>query len=97
MAGRPVLSLDCYYRLLAPLTRDLDIWETEHLQVVEGQSPIFDWVKVSALRPVLLALDEIERQCFLDHFLKLVHECYPPEGDGRTLFPFKRIFILATV
>ncbi|MBK3477185.1 methyltransferase domain-containing protein [Pseudomonas sp. MF6751] len=97
MAERPVLSLDRYYRLLAPLTKDLDIWETEHLQVVEGQSPIFDWVKVSALRPVLLALDEFERQCFLDHFLKLVHEYYPPEGDGRTLFPFKRIFILATV
>ncbi|AZE47100.1 Trans-aconitate 2-methyltransferase [Pseudomonas chlororaphis] len=97
MAGRPVLSLDCYYRLLAPLTRDLDIWETEHLQVVEGQSPIFDWVKVSALRPVLLALNEQERQCFLEHYLARVRQYYPPEDDGRTLFPFKRIFILATV
>ncbi|QLL16004.1 methyltransferase domain-containing protein [Pseudomonas chlororaphis] len=97
MAERPVLSLDCYYRLLAPLTKDLDIWETEHLQVVEGQSPIFDWVKVSALRPVLLALDEQERQRFLDHYLAQVHQHYSPEGDGHTLFPFKRIFILATV
>jgi len=97
MAERRVLSLDSYYRLLAPQTRELDIWETEHLQVVEGQSPIFDWVKVSALRPVLLSLDERQRQCFLNHYLARVHRYYPPEGDGRTLFPFKRVFILATV
>ncbi|OLF55515.1 methyltransferase domain-containing protein [Pseudomonas chlororaphis] len=97
MARRTVLSLDCYYRLLAPLTRELDIWETEHLQVVEGQSPIFDWVKVSALRPVLLALNEQERPWFLERYLARVRQHYPPEEDGRTLFPFKRIFILATV
>ncbi|AMB85350.1 trans-aconitate methyltransferase [Pseudomonas agarici] len=97
MAERSVLSLDDYYRLLAPLTKDVDIWETEHLQIVEGNSPIFDWVKVSALRPVLLALDEQERQRFLDHYLPRVHQDYPPEGNGCTLFPFKRIFILATV
>ncbi len=97
MAERRVLSLDCYYRLLAPLTQDLDIWETEHLQVVDGKSPIFDWVKVSALRPVLLTLDDQERKRFLGEYLKRVHEEYPPESDGRTLFPFKRIFIVARV
>ncbi|AZE59022.1 MULTISPECIES: methyltransferase domain-containing protein [Pseudomonas fluorescens group] len=96
MAERPVLSLERYYRLLAPLTTGLDIWETEHLQVVEGQSPIFEWVKVSALRPVLLALNEQERRRFLEQYLARVHQRYPPERDGHTLFPFKRIFILAT-
>lgn len=94
---RPVLSLERYYRLLSPLTTGLDIWETEHLQVVEGQSSIFDWVKVSALRPVLLALNEQERRRFLEQYLARVHQRYPPERDGHTLFPFKRIFILATV
>ena len=97
MAARPLLALENYYRLLAPLTTSLDIWETEHLQVVEGQSPIFDWVKVSALRPVLLALNEWERKRFLEQYLERVHQRYPPERDGHTLFPFKRIFILATV
>ncbi|CAM3997328.1 Trans-aconitate 2-methyltransferase [compost metagenome] len=96
MASRNVLSLDGYYRLLAPLTRELDIWETEHLQVVEGNSPIFDWVKVSALRPVLIALDDAEREAFLGKYLKLLHAHYLQEDDGRTLFPFKRTFIIAT-
>ena len=96
MAERSVLSLEAYYRLLAPLTTGLEIWETEHLQVVEGQSPIFDWVKVSALRPVLQALKGADRQRFLEQYLARVHQHYPPEPDGHTLFPFKRIFIVAT-
>ncbi|NMY73444.1 methyltransferase domain-containing protein [Pseudomonas sp. WS 5071] len=97
MAERTVLPLKSYYQLLAPLTQELDIWETEHLQVVEGKSPIFDWVKVSALRPVLLALDQAENKHFIENYLRLVHEHYPQEANGQTLFPFKRVFILATV
>lgn len=97
MAARPLLSLEGYYRLLAPLTHRLDIWETEQLQVVEGRSPIYDWVKVSALRPVLMALNDDEKARFLYHYLMRVHAHYPPESDGLTLFPFKRIFIVATV
>lgn len=97
MAARRLLSLENYYRLLAPITRTLDIWETEQLQVVEGQSPIYDWVKVSALRPVMLGLKAEEQARFIYHYLMRVHKHYPPENDGRTLFPFKRIFIVATV
>jgi len=95
MAQRTVMTQDSYYRLLAPLTRELDIWETENLQVVEGPSSIVDWVKVSALRPVLLALDDNDRERFLDHYIRRVHQHYPPEVDGHTLFPFKRMFIVA--
>lgn len=97
MAARPLLSLEDYYRLLAPITRTLDIWETEQLQVVDGRSPIYDWVKVSALRPVMQGLQEDEQARFIYHYLMRVHKHYPPEHDGHTLFPFKRIFIVATV
>lgn len=97
MASRPLLTLEDYYRLLAPLTTSLDIWETEQLQVVNGKSPVYDWVKVSALRPVMQALDSAQQARFIYHYLMRVHEHYPPEGDGCTLFAFKRIFIVATV
>ncbi|MDN3224943.1 methyltransferase domain-containing protein [Pseudomonas nunensis] len=97
MAARPLLSLEDYYRLLAPITRTLDIWETEQLQVVDGKSPVYDWVKVSALRPVMQGLKDDELTRFIYHYLMRVHKHYPPEHDGRTLFPFKRIFIVATV
>jgi trans-aconitate 2-methyltransferase len=97
MAARPLLALEDYYRLLAPLTSSLDIWETEQLQVVDGKSPVYDWVKVSALRPVMQALDSAEQARFIYHYLMRVHKHYPQEGDGHTLFAFKRIFIIATV
>ena len=97
MAARPLLSLENYYRLLSPITRTLDIWETEQLQVVDGKSPIYDWVKVSALRPVMQGLKDEEQARFIYHYLMRVHAHYPPESDGHTLFPFKRIFIVATV
>ncbi|MFU3616500.1 methyltransferase domain-containing protein [Pseudomonas paraeruginosa] len=97
MQQRNVLSLDNYYRLLAPLCAEVDIWETEHLQVVDGNDPIFDWVKVSALRPVLGELDEEARRRFLDRYLDLLHRYYPQELDGRTLFPFRRVFVVASL
>jgi len=97
MAARPLLALEDYYRLLAPMTTSLDIWETEQLQVVEGKSPVYDWVKVSALRPVMQALDSAQQARFIYHYLMRVHKHYPQESDGHTLFAFKRIFIVATV
>ncbi|WP_025110737.1 methyltransferase [Pseudomonas sp. H1h] len=97
MAARPLLTLEDYYRLLAPRTTSLDIWETEQLQVVDGKSPIYDWVKVSALRPVMQALTSEEQARFIYHFLMRVHAHYPQENNGQTLFPFKRIFIIARV
>ncbi|PNG40498.1 trans-aconitate methyltransferase [Pseudomonas asplenii] len=97
MAARPLLALEDYYRLLAPLTSSLDIWETEQLQVVDGKSPVYDWVKVSALRPVMQALSPEEQTRFIYHYLMRVHEHYPQEGNGHTLFAFKRIFIVARV
>ncbi|MFI8222801.1 methyltransferase domain-containing protein [Pseudomonas sp. NPDC085632] len=97
MASRPLLALEDYYRLLAPMTTSLDIWETEQLQVVDGKSPVYDWVKVSALRPVMQALDSAEQARFIYHYLMRVHKHYPQEADGHTLFAFKRIFIVAIV
>ncbi len=79
MAARPLLALEDYYRLLAPLTTSLDIWETEQLQVVDGKSPVYDWIKVSALRPVMQALTSQEQARFIYHFLMRVHAYYPPE------------------
>lgn len=97
MAARPLLTLEDYYRLLAPITASLDIWETEQLQVVNGKSPVYDWVKVSALRPVMQALDSAQQARFIYHYLTRVQAHYPQEADGHTLFAFKRIFIVARV
>jgi trans-aconitate 2-methyltransferase len=92
---QPVLSPEDYHRLLAPRTRSLDIWETEYLHVLEGQDPVVTWTRATALRPYLEALEERERSAFEAEYRARIRNAYPPEPDGRTLFSFKRLFIVA--
>jgi trans-aconitate 2-methyltransferase len=93
----PVSEPGFYYDLLAPRTAQLDIWETEYLQVLEGENPVREWTKGTWLRQFLDALQEPERSGFEACYGKLVARAYPRRADGRTLFPFRRLFIIARV
>jgi trans-aconitate 2-methyltransferase len=92
----PVSPPEFYYDLLAPLAKSLDIWETEYLQVLEGANPVKEWTKGTWLGPLLGALDEPERSRFEAAYGERVAAAYPPRGDGKTLFPFRRMFLIAT-
>lgn len=85
-----------YYNLLASAAGSLDIWETEYLQVLEGEDPVLEWVKGTGLRPILNSLDAAERDIFLAAYAQRLREAYPMRPDGRTLYPFRRLFIVAT-
>lgn len=93
----PVGDSDFYYDILAPLTASLDIWETEYLHVLDGDNPVVQWTMGTALRPLLDALATPEREEFLVEYSRRIAECYPPRADGKTLFPFRRLFIVAKV
>jgi trans-aconitate 2-methyltransferase len=43
----------------------------------------------------MAVLDEAERAGFYDTYAKLLAEAYPMRSDGITLFPFRRLFIVA--
>ena len=92
----PVAEPAFYYGVLSPLTASLDIWETEYLQVLEGEHPVKEWTKGTWLKPLLDALDEPERSGFESAYAELVARAYPRRADGRTLLPFRRLFIVAT-
>ncbi len=85
-----------YYRaLLRPHVTSLDIWETTYLQALQGENPVAEFVKGSALGPFLEALENEERPAFEARYRAKVQAAYPPEDDGTTLFPFRRLFIVA--
>ncbi|MBV9859114.1 MAG: methyltransferase domain-containing protein [Alphaproteobacteria bacterium] len=92
----PVGGPDFYFDLLAPAAASLDIWETEYLQVLEGEHPVAEWTKSTWLHPLLEALEESQRSAFEACYTELVDAAYPRRPDGRTLFPFRRLFIVAT-
>jgi trans-aconitate 2-methyltransferase len=85
-----------YYDLLAGCTRTVDAWETEYLQILDGPDPVLEWVKSTGLRPVLEGLGDRERAVFLAEYAARLRAAYPVRADGRTLYPFKRLFLVAT-
>lgn len=91
----PVGDPAFYYDVLAPLATRLDIWETEYLHVLDGEAPVVRWTMATALRPLLDALAEPEREEFLAEYTRRIAEAYPRREDGKTLFPFRRLFVVA--
>ncbi len=85
-----------YYDLLQPLARGgIEIWETEYLHVIEGEDPVLEWTRGSALRPVIGALPPEEAVAFERRYAAALRAAYPRRSDGKTLLPFRRIFIVA--
>lgn len=91
----PVSSPEAYYDWIQPLVARIDIWETEYLQVLAGENAVLEWVKGSALVPVRDALPAEEYTRFTDRYRALLRAAYPRRDDGRTLLPFRRLFIVA--
>lgn len=85
-----------YFDLLSPVAASLDIWETEYLQVLEGENPVLDWVSGTGLRPVLNGLADDDRATFLASYTAALRVAYPRRPNGQTLYPFRRLFIVAT-
>lgn len=92
---RPVAEPQAYWRMLHERCAALDIWESEYLQVLSGANPVAEFTKGTALKPFLDMLQEPERSAFETDYRNRIATAYQRESDGRTLFPFRRLFILA--
>ena len=92
----PVAEPAFYFDLLAPRAARLDMWETEYLQVLEGEHAVKEYTKSTWLSPLLAALEEPERSQFEAVYTAMVDAAYPRRPDGKTLFPFRRMFIIAS-
>jgi trans-aconitate 2-methyltransferase len=91
----PVAEPAFYYDLMVPLAGHLEIWETTYIQPLEGENPIVEWISSTALQPVMDKLEEDEAAAFLRCYGEKVRAAYPKRENGRTLFPFRRLFIVA--
>ena len=82
--GERLLELDCA----------IDVWETVYLHRMEDAEAIVEWVKGTALRPVLSRLDPAASARFLALYTERVRDAYP-SGPHGTWFPFRRLFFVA--
>jgi len=64
---------------------------------MSGVESILDWLKGTALRLFLDALsDDEHRKRFVDDFAGALQAAYTPRTNGNVLFPFRRLFLVAT-
>lgn len=91
----PVPPPETYWRWLAPHASSLDLWETIYLQVLDGADPVVNFMCGTALRPFLTVLSRPEGQRFVEAFAKRMEAAYPRQANGQTLFPFRRLFMVA--
>ena len=84
-----------YYRWLRPLSVALDIWQTAYILPLDGVEAIVDWFRGSALRPFLAPLSPAEVEAFLARYRRDLAESYELEADGKVLFIYPRLFMLA--
>jgi trans-aconitate 2-methyltransferase len=92
----PVASPDSYYSIFSSYEAQIDIWETIYYQVLSGPDPVVEFSKGTVLRPLIAALNEVEAGQFLDRYAARMKDAYPPGGDGNTIYPFRRLFLMVS-
>ena len=75
---------------------EVDLWRTTYVHRMPSAGAIVKWVEGAGLRPYLDPLDEAGRTGFLEAYEEAVAQAYPELPDGGRLFPFPRLFIVAT-
>lgn len=97
---RPVDEAADYTRLLRGAgAAEVDAWATDYVHVLPpapASHPVLEWVKGTALRPYLDVLDEAEAAAFLATYREALSAAYPAEEGGCVLFPFRRVFFVAS-
>ena len=84
-----------YYDVLAPIVRDVEIWEINYTHILSGDDPVLAWFMATAMRPMLDMLKGAERSEFLEDMRTRYIAAYPPRSDGNTLFELQRLFLMA--
>ncbi|MEO7015249.1 MAG: trans-aconitate 2-methyltransferase, partial [Leifsonia sp.] len=85
-AGEP----EDYLAILLAAGLHTDAWETTYLQVLPGADPVLEWMRGTALRPVITELGA-DAPAFEAELAPRLREAYPA-GEHGTIFPFRRVF-----
>ena len=89
-----VLEPTGYLDRLTRLGCRVDVWETTYLHLLPGPDPVLNWVRGTALRPVLAALSAAEAAEFSREYGERLRAAYSA-GPAGTVLPFRRIFAVA--
>lgn len=86
-----------YAELLTGAGCAVDAWETTYIHELAGETPVLDWITGTALTDVKSRLSEKRWQDYRRAIIPLLAQAYPARPDGKTFFPFRRVFVVARV
>lgn len=95
--GTVVESPVRYAELLTDAGCSVDAWESTYIHELSGEQPVLNWITGTALTPVRDRLTDPQWQRFRAELTPMLDAAYPVRPDGRTFFPFRRIFVVARV
>lgn len=84
-----------YYNLLTPILQHLQVWRTTYVHALDSHEAIANMLASTGLKPFLDPLTEDERKSFRADYVARLTQHYRPTRDGRVLFRFPRLFIIA--
>ncbi|MDR1871652.1 MAG: methyltransferase domain-containing protein [Deltaproteobacteria bacterium] len=95
-ANKTLRNLDYYYEIFSTFTEEIIVWETHYFHILPSMQGIIDFIHSTALKPYLEELKtDKEKQKFENDILKECRKYYKEQSDGKVLFPFKRMFMIA--
>jgi len=91
----PLAAAEWYAERLAELGLEADVWETTYYHRLARASDVVEWTKGTTLRPALSQLEPRDADALLAEYAARIERAYPA-GPRGVLFPFKRLFFVAT-
>ena len=97
--GDHVLPAERYIALLRGAGSAVDLWQTIYHQQLDGRDAVLEWVRGTMLLPVQSALGGAKSSAtlaFERQLGELLRSAYPADATGTVLFPFQRLFFVAS-
>jgi trans-aconitate 2-methyltransferase len=85
-----------YFERLAPKSSRVDVWHTIYNHPMANADAVVEWMKGTGLRPYLDATGPQHAEAFTEAYRVRIAALYQPMADGRVLFRFPRLFVVAT-
>ena len=84
-----------YYNMFSRYYTDVEMWQTDYYHQMPNSDSIVNFVKSTALIPYLECLTEEQKDNFLNMLKKETAKDYKTSENGKVLFPFYRLFLIA--
>ena len=91
----PLPSPSAYFDRLAPKSGRVDVWHTIYNHPMADPDAVVEWMKGTGLRPYLDIAGPQYAEAFTEAYRARIAALYRPMADGRVLFRFPRLFVIA--